>query len=511
MKKPRWVWSRSTVRTFACVLIGVALVQAAWVLAVPPFRGVDEHEHAYKAAAVARGDWSAHHAASEQGWGEFVTVPRSLVEAATPVCESLEYTTEDNCRPGAERDGDTVLVASSAARYNPAFYFVIGTAARAFDGTAALYAMRAIGAALCALLIALAAVATRLWARTPWPMVGVLVAATPTFLYSNAVAAPNGVEGASAMLVWAALLGLARSLPSSPHIRTFLVLATIGALPLATVRGLGVLWLGLIVGTTAILLSADHLKQLMRRRDAQVSAAIIGSMALLGVGWTLYASVGDTSTVTDDVPGSPWPEIPAQVFVWFLQSVAAIPTRTEPSPAVVYAIVIVTWSILAFLGVRRASRQGRTALVAVLLVSTVVPVAATVATYEQIGFAWQGRYMYPYSMGFLLICGYILDRSRRAPGMNNAWPVWAAAALAVSAQLIGQLDLVATQLATSPLSGTSAWRAPTPVVLIALTVGGAAVLGWALSRPCERDPDHELDRDSPASAGRRVGASSVGL
>ena len=62
-------------RTLALTLLGVLLVQAAWVLAVPPFRGSDEHDHAYKAAAVARGDWSWDHEVSPMGWGAFVRAP----------------------------------------------------------------------------------------------------------------------------------------------------------------------------------------------------------------------------------------------------------------------------------------------------------------------------------------------------------------------------------------------------------------------------------------------------
>jgi hypothetical protein len=37
--------------------IGMLLLQLGWTLALPPFRGIDEFDHVYKTAAVARGDW----------------------------------------------------------------------------------------------------------------------------------------------------------------------------------------------------------------------------------------------------------------------------------------------------------------------------------------------------------------------------------------------------------------------------------------------------------------------
>jgi hypothetical protein len=45
------------VRRGLLVLVGVMLLQSAWILAVPPFRGSDEFDHAFRAAGVATGQW----------------------------------------------------------------------------------------------------------------------------------------------------------------------------------------------------------------------------------------------------------------------------------------------------------------------------------------------------------------------------------------------------------------------------------------------------------------------
>ena len=153
------------------------LLQAAWILTVPPFRGIDEFDHAFRAAAVARGEWVAGEAA-EDGRGQLVTVPRSLVEAAHGQCVALSYTGPDNCSPVESVSDGNVTVASAAASYHPAFYWVIGTAALPFDGAASLYAMRIATALLSLLFIGLAAWSV---AKLPgrWPLAGLVLALTP--------------------------------------------------------------------------------------------------------------------------------------------------------------------------------------------------------------------------------------------------------------------------------------------------------------------------------------------
>ena len=195
----------------ALLLLGTLLVQAAWILALPPFRGTDEFDHAYRAASVARGEWRAPTEAAEEGRGGLVTVPRDLVAAASPVCSSYLYTGHDNCYPAADAGHGDVRVATAAGNYNPAFYWVVGTVARPFDGAHALYAMRIASALLCAAFVALAGWVTAQWARTAWPLFAVAVAMTPVVFFSLSVTAPNGLEMAAALSLWMALLGIVRT------------------------------------------------------------------------------------------------------------------------------------------------------------------------------------------------------------------------------------------------------------------------------------------------------------
>ncbi len=147
----------------ALVLLATLLAQAAWILAVPPFRGMDEFDHAFRAAGVASGQWRLHDQA-EGGRGLLVDVPEELVAASQGQCEGLAYIVPETCDgDGPGKEPGTVRATTSAANYEPVYYWVVGTAGEPFTGAHSLYAMRAMAALLCAIVLALAA-----WCLTTW-------------------------------------------------------------------------------------------------------------------------------------------------------------------------------------------------------------------------------------------------------------------------------------------------------------------------------------------------------
>src|SRR4051794_34923318 len=160
---------RRPARRFALlVFLGAFVLQTAWILAVPPFRGSDEFDHAYRAASVADGVWMPDTPAAH-GRGDLVPVSRALVTAAEPICLTYRYLGPDNCFPVATTADGKVLIATAGARYNPVFYALVGWPAQPFDGAAALYAMRFAASLLTCLLLALAAWVVAVAFTTSWP------------------------------------------------------------------------------------------------------------------------------------------------------------------------------------------------------------------------------------------------------------------------------------------------------------------------------------------------------
>jgi hypothetical protein len=397
-----------TRRVFAITFAATLLTQLAWILALPAFQGIDEFDHAYKAAAVAHGEVLAPAEQAVHGRGGVVRVPASLVKAAGPVCASYDYTGRDNCRAIRHEPGGMVGIASAASRYNPVYYAVVGTLARPFHGAAFDYAMRVFSAIGCALLLAWGAAVTARWSRDAWPMAAYALVTTPVLLYSTSVGAPNGIEYAGALLLWTSGIALARDPDPRP-----LLPFTVAASLMLLVHTTGALWL--VIALAALLLTRPrtHWRTLVGSHRAAVGAAVL-SVALVGlscVGWVLLAH---TNAPESDGPGhAPSVALLAvQNILWPLQAVAAFPMRDQAAPPVVYAALLLPLVALLVLGWRAAGARTRIVLAMLLAATVVVPTALTWLTFAELGTAWQGRYSLPLYAGLPLLAASALTGNR---------------------------------------------------------------------------------------------------
>ncbi len=477
------------------LLLGALLLQAAWVLTLPPFRGTDEFDHAYRAAAVAGGQWRAPGTLPQDGRGQLVRVPASLVRAAQPVCSSLPYTGRDNCYAVRPAGRGRVEVASAASTYNPLFYWVVGSVAAPFDGASALYAMRVAAALLCSAFLALAGWATTRWARTPWPLVAMVAAVTPVMLFSTSVAAPNGLEMTAALSVWTALLGLHTRRGREEHLRSLLVVATVGAVVLTTLRSIGPLWLVLIVLTALLPLGPRAVARMARVEVRTVTVGVVAVLVatLAGVGWTLTAGGTGVESFPTDVPNRLTGSL-AQLPLWFLQGIAAFPRRGTAAPGLVYVLVGAVLLAVVLLGARHADRRRRLAMLAVLVVAVAVPLALTIPTIRTAGAIWQGRYGLPYHLGLTLLAGLALELSPPRHRWTVVLVPLGAAGLVV-ANAASVLHVLDTELRTSPLAGTSHWQpVPAPVAAALVLLGFAA---WAAATASARDVRDGRDPPGP--------------
>ncbi len=476
---------------------GSLLLQLAWIAALPPFRGIDEFDHAYRAAEVAHGQWVSDYVQPLHGRGDLVTVPRGIVLAASAECASYQYTGHDNCYPVRDVGDGMVTVASAAARYNPVFYWVVGTVARPFRGATALYVMRLTAAALCSAMLALVGAALSLWKRPRLAVLTVFVAMTPMVVYSTALPAPNGIEMLAGLAVWACLLGLSDTRPEVQ--RRLLWMAIPAAMVLATVRTLGPLWLLMILATSAGLLGWQRLGRLLRQERAVlvVATTLVGVATLAGGLWTFTQGTNSPSLapVTHDPP-SPLSNIPVQVLLWLWQTMGAFPTRDELAPTLLYAIFALVFTATAFIAFTRGTRRIRWGMLATCLSAYGVPAILVLMTYRHTAGAWQGRYELPYSIGIPLLAALAL--TRRPISHRLIGPLLTAGGLGmVVAQSSGVVKVLLTERKSSPLSGTSEWPIPPLWVVVALVATGIAawtVAVWVAP-----------SRSTPLNERRRVG------
>ncbi len=464
------------VRAPALLVVGILLLQAAWILTVPPFRGSDEFDHSYRAAAVADGEVIADDWASD-GRGLYVTVPRDIVAAARFQCEGLDYTGPENCAPPAGTS-EHVRVASGAGLYHPAFYWLVGTAAQPFEGAAALYAMRIATALLCLLFIGVAVWATTR-TRSRWPTAGLVVALSPVLIYSTTIVAPNGVEMAAGLALWASLLAVVRD-PGAELVPRLLLFATVAAVSVCTLRMLGPLFVALIVGCVVVSNSAGARRVLRERRRALLAATSAVVVAGAGAaGWVL----ANGQTGAPPGPRGGGAVNAAQVLVWNLQTIAAFPIRNQPGALIIYPIVLVLVAGIVLTALRYAGRGERSAIVGGTVVVLALPLALTLATEGDRGVIWQGRYVLPFGVGLLLMAGYALARVNAVGlGLRFIAPAALGLTVGISACLIKvRNDEIAR-------GSEAAWHAPPAALLVALTaiaVGMVAAAVLKLGSPVD--------------------------
>lgn len=458
--------------------LGMMLLQGVWILAVPPFAASDEFDHAYRAASVARGDWRAEPSTATRGTGAVVTVPADIVEAAGPECERLAYTKPADCIGRETSDGTEV--ATGAGRYHPLFYALVGAPALPFDGTAALYAMRVAGALLCCAVTVAAFAAVRCWARTPWPLVGLLLALSPVVVFSFSMAAPNGLEIAAAAGTWASLAGLLRS-PDGRHRTLLLAVGTASTALLVTLRSMGPFWALLILAAVIVATpgGGEALKRLARQRAVLICASLVVLATMASVTWIF--STG--SLVIGKLPEPP--AISAQemavslaksVVQWIFQSIGAFPFRNVPAPPAVYVCYLLLVTLLVVAAIISGTRRERIAIGAVITLALLVPFTITVATMDDFGFSWQGRYTIPFSLGFVFLAGVTLDRVRlRAPVRVLAL----ALLLYVVAQTLSPTHVAIAERTKSPGASNGDWLMVSPWLLAVLATVAASVMFWS--------------------------------
>jgi hypothetical protein len=395
-------------RVFAVTFTAVFLVQAAWMVAVPAFRGSDEFDHVYKAASVARGQWTARESAPD-GRGGVVTIPRDIVTAASPVCRFYDYTGHDNCFPIRPVTGPDVEVATAASAYNPAYYLVTGILSRPFHGAGVDYAMRVLTALASALLMAWAAAITARWATTAWPFLTMTVGFTPVLLYSTSIAAPNGLTFASAALVWSALIALGR--PGLDQLGLAVPL-TVASLVLVATHTTGALWLALIALVTLLLHPLRHWWSVLAARPRTWALAALTVLAgtALCMAWIRYAATNSLGESAGGDVEFPWSRLLEFHARWALQAIGAFPVRNDPAPTLVYAIYAPVLLIALIALFRFARPRERVAAGAALLVLVAVPTILTYLSYSSESVAWQGRYSLPIWLGITTIAGVVLDR-----------------------------------------------------------------------------------------------------
>jgi hypothetical protein len=498
---PPSVRSRSWARVWWAWFGSVGAVLLVWCFVSPVLSGPDEPSHVIKAYAVAHGDLttSFHRVAQLHGSVPMtdVRVPTGYARLADqPNCYAIYPDTPASCAAPLGAAGPRTSGQTYMGAYPPLYYALVGWPSWFLSPGPAVYAMRVLTALLCAALLA-AGLTSATRQLSGALVVGAALALTPTVLWLAGTVNPNSVEICAAFSLW--LTGL--ELLSSDRVPSTGLLVEVGAASVLFVasRSLSPVLLVAVVALLGLAAARRaRLDQLwadgrVRRTTVLVGVAFVMSLLYIVTSrsydaFIVYPYADHPSRLT--IVSRAWDETP-----WLSeQMIGAFGWLTVRLPTAVTG----TWllSVGAF-GVAAAAVgrvRERAAVLAAMVATLALPLAAEFVDGPRYGFDWQGRYTLPIAIGVPILSGWALARSGRVRAQVNralaaVVAVGAAAVLVLS--MLRSMDRFVVG-ASHPLfdgvTGRGIWRGPlTPLTLVALGVVASVAYGAVVYRLAQPD------------------------
>lgn len=468
-------------------------------MATPPMGVPDEPSHAYHAAAVARGQLTGD-PAPYPSW-KFVEVPLALKQAGTNPCFAGHPTQSASCLTQLSDSGRLVRVYTTAGTYNPLYYFPVGLPSLVLRGSAVLYGMRLVSAAINAALLAAAAVALVGMRSRLFGLLGLGVGVTPMVVFLSGAVNPSGMEIAAGGMTLAWLSNVAARARDGRSIGTQMIPLAIGGVVLANTRAIALAWLFAYV--VATLADRVVLLRLIRRPAFWIGGGVVAAGAVVSLAWTI-----GTNTLTASAKGPNAGESFLRAFLQMVEgSVSSVGDYVGVFgwlDTVLPTGATLLWSgaVLALVAAALVLARGRTWRAALIMALALVLLPAIIQgrAAHSFGFIWQGRYNLALVLGLTIAAGVALDAA--FPRAALAHPARRFAMFAVT--LLSVLHLfvflwVARRYVVGESAGWSAmlrapqWEPPGTWYLWALVMLVAVALAsWATLR-CIGDGIGALD------------------
>lgn len=403
-------------RQWIVVFLGFFLVFGSWSFAAPYGGPADEMQHVIRAVGVVRGQFAPAPAVvldykSRPGMGAYQDVPRGLLQDVG--CFGLKPHVSAACAKPIS-GGPVSTVPTTAGRYNPLYYALVGLPVSLSPSWSGLVGTRLISAALSAALLAFAFVALSQWSRTGLMLAALIMVSTPMLAHLAGAVNPNGLEIAAGIALFSAAVPLLLG-PPTGRIGPLVWLAGVSATILATLRSLGPMWLFFVFAALLPVSSRPRLRRLWSERAVRWWAAIIGAALVLALAWVVGMRTGNLVHQPAPLYGY---STQAAAFQYFnnwggvyldgLVGVAGWFDTFLPDP-IYWLWLGLAGSLVVFAAVVGGWADRWRFLV--LTFGAVVPIGAVqVAEVNNIGWIIGGRYVLPLLAGVPLLAAFILER-----------------------------------------------------------------------------------------------------
>ncbi|MFF2052772.1 DUF2142 domain-containing protein [Leifsonia sp. NPDC058194] len=401
--------------TFLIAWALTSLIATIWAIGTPLAASPDEPAHFIRAASVARGDILATGPAGQPGR---VEVPGVVANTHALTCTAFDDNKPASCQTSAPRPPHGLVAAdTSANRYDPLYYALVGWPSLLLDGPAALYAMRIVSGILVSVFVAASVMLIAGWRRRLVPMLGLLVASTPTLLFLSGMVNPNALEVTTMLAAFVAALTLVLH-PDRAHPGTAATVLAVSGFVAANARGLSPLWLAVVLISCLFVARPVRIRQVLRTRSVLVAIGVVVAGAVLAVGWTLYSGSLPSPDGTATYPGvgtSPLAGFLVTVgntFDYGREMVALFGWLDTPAPFIVFFL----WS--AFIGAGAAAslialrRRRRVLAIVGMCVFVALPAVVAGLYVTKGGYIWQGRYALPLFVCLVMLVSAMLPPPR---------------------------------------------------------------------------------------------------
>lgn len=443
----------------------------------------DEPAHATKAASVVRGEWLG----EDVGGATAVEVPQAYWDAqSSPLCYYFQPEVPADCAPELVDTDREVYAETTAGRYNPTYYLLVGWTSLIDQGTAGMWAMRLMTALLCAVLLSSGVQTLREVPRPGWLLAGAFTAVTPMVVYLSGTISPAGPEIAAAFAVWATVTALLRDDDPSLRRRRLVRLA-LAALVLVSMRGFSPLFLLVALAMPMLTVPWERTRELLRHRSTWVVVAVGALGTAAASTWIVVTnSLGSGGTVAH-------PDLTflgvvkhslLQSWVYLQNMLGQFGWVDTWLPKWLYLALAAAIAALVALALVVGRSRDRIVLVAVVAFTVLAPAVLHASQARYLGIIWQGRYFLPAAVGVVLLAAWTLRDAPARPrftvlarlthGRTGALACVVAGGLAVVAQVTGVVVLLQRFMngahGPSILTEPSDWAPPVAWWLLVLTV-----------------------------------------
>jgi Predicted membrane protein (DUF2142) len=438
------------------VVASYTFLVAAWIFGNPPYAAPDEWSHYLRAVSIGHGQLVGtpaglegaraivgserpHFLTEETYRKELTWVAQNTSQVHIPAgltpgwfrCPQRDPLVSARCLHDSPPLGEARQWFNPTATYQPLPYLVPAVLSRITTNANTLAWLMRTGKALVSMLLVAAAIFV-LWSPESGllSLVGLVMAMTPMAVYMSATLNPSGLEIASAVAFFSALLSLVRDPRRPPGFtgpidgerrparRAWWVLGFSGFM-LALSRLQGPLWilldLGIIVFISGVRPAVNVVLR-QRRSSLPALAAVLGGIVLNRLWEHLY---GPAMLIDPRPLGVGLLEGLTQLPQVLREQIGVFDYLEFGLPLLAYAL----WGALAIaLGVAAllvgSSRQ-RFLLFLTAAAALALPVVLVAASMRHTGFALQGRYVLPFSVVVALLAGEILvDQRERLRALN---------------------------------------------------------------------------------------------